>query len=564
MATNNLSEISKDPNVQFNDLLGDFAISSPRAKLAHLKSELVLSEAALSTATTAFQKKQIQESIAGIKADIKKIGEISNEQAAKSTNKSLFDAQAYIDYARNYQTSTRWVDFKKDFSDKSTNVFVVNNKDFNMNKPVMGDPIKSEGTGLSVAELIKWSEAYPALQLRYQDFVFSKNVGILPNNRLVILRRFKHGAPDNLFDYYRDAEGVEFAGRPLSTMVTWVKPDKDFFSLSFAEGWDSKTGDFFSFMKGKKAGDEDSAFRFDLYNLGDNSLFFALLSSLEGDDKSGNAIKGTDGFALGRDKVGNFLNEPGGNPNLIRKAGMRRIGGDNSLNSDIRFDIEFEFEMRYMQGVDPGVLMLDLISNCARMGTSVAQFRFDIEYLQSETIQRIINGDFEIEIQGLFSKMTDTVGSLTKDFVNMLGGIYDTVSKGVVEVFQNGDKAGEVLTQASQHIFSRYRENIKNALAAETGIASASWHITIGNPKNPIVSCGDLMMDGSVLTLGKELGYNDFPNTFTYAVTLKSARERGRNEIERIFNAGRGRFYVYAKPSDNPDYHLHKTVTKKS
>lgn len=566
MATNNLSEISKDPNVQFNDLLGDFAISTPRARLANLKAELVLLEASYNSSGDSFQKSNILASIKKNNKEISQIGDISDKQAAKSKNKSLFDAKAYLDYARNYKTATRWYENRTNDSTTNLDIFVVNNKDFDMNVPVAGDPIKKEGDGLSVAEIIKWSEAYPALQLRYQDFVFSKNVGILPNNRLIVLRRFKHGAPDNLFDYYRDSEGVEFAGRPLSTMISWVKPDKEFFVLSFSEGWeDSKIGDFFSWAGGKAADpNNEGILNFKLYNLGDNSLFFALLSALDGDAAKGNLISGTkeNGFGIGKDKVGNFLNEPGGNPNLIRKAAMRRIGGEGSLKSEISFTCEFEFEMRYIQGVDPGVLMLDLISNCARMGTSVSQFRFDIEFLQSETIQRIINGDFEIEIEALFSKLTDVAEDMGAKLLTFLGG----VGKSVTEAFKKkevnfsamGEGAKSVLLNTSQMILSRYRENIKHALSGETGLPSSSWHLTVGNPKNPIVSCGDLVLSDSTLTLGKELGYNDFPNSFTYSVNLKSARERGRNEIERIFNAGRGRFYVYANPSDNPDYHLLK------
>lgn len=566
MATNNLSEISKDPNVQFNDLLGDFAISTPRARLASLKAELVLLEASYNNTGDSFQKSNILVSIGKNKNEIAQIGDISNKQAAKSKNKSLFDARAYLDYARNYKTSTRWYDNKNNDSYKTRDIFVVNNKDFDINNPVAGDPIGRDGDGLSVAEIIKWSEAYPALQLRYQDFVFSKNVGILPNNRLIVLRRFKHGAPDNLFDYYRDEQGVEFAGRPLSTMVAWVKPDTSFFFLSFSEGWeDNAKGDFFSWAGGSPAGNNNEGIlNFKLYNLGDNSLFFALLSSLDGDAARDDLISGTkeNGFGIGKDKVGNFLNEPGGNPNLIRNAAKRKTGGEGSLKSEIGFVCEFEFEMRYIQGVDPGVLMLDLISNCARMGTSVSQFRFDIEFLQSETIQRIINGDFEIEIEALFSKLTDVAAKMGAELLTFLSG----VGKSVTEAYKNNELSfktiaanGEsALLNTSQMILSRYRENIKHALSGETGLPSSSWHLTVGNPKNPIVSCGDLVLTDSTLTLGKELGYNDFPNSFTYSVNLKSARERGRNEIERIFNAGRGRFYVYANPSDNPDYHLLK------
>ena len=57
--------------------------------------------------------------------------------------------------------------------------------------------------------------------------------------------------------------------------------------------------------------------------------------------------------------------------------------------------------------------------------------------------------------------------------------------------------------------------------------------------------------------LGKELGYNDFPNSFEVEYELESARERGRNELIRIMNSGRGRLYVYPNSTKNPDYDLY-------
>ena len=100
-------------------------------------------------------------------------------------------------------------------------------------------------------------------------------------------------------------------------------------------------------------------------------------------------------------------------------------------------------------------------------------------------------------------------------------------------------------------------------MAAETGLPSGIWHITMGNPKSPIISCGDLILSSSELKLGRELGFNDFPNEFSVEYTLESARERGRDELERIFNAGKGRVYTYLDSENNSDYGIYKPVPKK-
>ena len=78
---------------------------------------------------------------------------------------------------------------------------------------------------------------------------------------------------------------------------------------------------------------------------------------------------------------------------------------------------------------------------------------------------------------------------------------------------------------------------------ALTGLPSTPWHITIGNPKKPLFTSGDMVMDNVKLTLGPILSYNDLPSTIKAEFTLKSARNLGAQEIFRKFNSGIGRSY---------------------
>ena len=48
-----------------------------------------------------------------------------------------------------------------------------------------------------------------------------------------------------------------------------------------------------------------------------------------------------------------------------------------------------------------------------------------------------------------------------------------------------------------------------------------------------------------------EMGVQDFPEKLVMTVTLKPARPRDKAEIETMFNAGRGRFYI--QPTDDID-----------
>ena len=76
-----------------------------------------------------------------------------------------------------------------------------------------------------------------------------------------------------------------------------------------------------------------------------------------------------------------------------------------------------------------------------------------------------------------------------------------------------------------------------------TGAPIGEWHLTIGNPCNPIAMIGNLLCEDVAIEFGEVLGPDDFPTTIKATFTLKHARDRERGEIESIFNRGDGRLY---------------------
>jgi len=455
---------------------------------------------------------------------------------------SLFDRNAYIDYARYIKSDgtveKNWKEYNKD----SNGDYTVNNK-LPINKPV---PFKDNSLdlndGLSIPSLIAWSEKYPALQLRYQDFVYCKKLGYYPNNRLIVLRRFKGGVPDNLFDYYRtDTSKVQFT-QPLATMITWLDPKDDIIDMTFNEKWKNYEESFINTVKNI----------FTNYKLSDkkkedsnnNEGFEDLMTSLSIEELTkvfGNGdYRKEDGVPFTRSGIGN--------PNLIREAKRK-----DSLESKITFKLTFEYELRYINDIDPSIAMLDLISNALRMGTSESEFKYNIPFLkESDLVKSFINGDM--------SKATEMFEKNIKKFTTDIQSKLQTLMNGLKEVagkVLSTEGVKDIASNALTYIVSRYREDLKASLAVDTGLPSGIWHVSVGAPKNPIISCGDLIITKSELKLGKEFGYNDFPNSFEVIYTLESARSRGRQELIRIMNSGRGRLYVYPKSKDNPDYDLY-------
>lgn len=76
-----------------------------------------------------------------------------------------------------------------------------------------------------------------------------------------------------------------------------------------------------------------------------------------------------------------------------------------------------------------------------------------------------------------------------------------------------------------------------------TGQPVGDWHLTIGNPMNPIAMIGNLICDNVEVQFGDELGPDDFPLEFTVTISLKHGMPRDRDSIEAMFNRGAGRIY---------------------
>ena len=79
-----------------------------------------------------------------------------------------------------------------------------------------------------------------------------------------------------------------------------------------------------------------------------------------------------------------------------------------------------------------------------------------------------------------------------------------------------------------------------------SGEPTGNWHVTVGNPLNPIVMMGNMVCDNATMTLGAGLGYDDFPMEVSFELDLKHGKPRDKGDIENMFNAGRGRIYASA------------------
>lgn len=382
----------------------------------------------------------------------------------------------------------------------------------------------------SILSLIKWSNGYfggngiPMMRFNAKDFAYCKDLNKYPNNRLVVLRRFAGPIGHQLFG--------PFGPTPISTIVTWFPPEDGGggsrlpFQVNFNEVWQPFSDSLFDVLK-----DTIQSLKLPVGDITPNHPVFKTLQV---------KLMGRLGITP-LDVEGYF-----GNPNVVSSTHARPVatGGEDGLASDITFTIESAYEFRYVNGVDPATVMLDIIGNICKMGTSDAVFQLTGGFGSGvmSVVNRLMNGDIMGLINDIIAAVISAITQLIQDVISAIKGFATAIAGGTGADFIKG-----LLTSFGQLYFqgvlAEKKPKIMAAVAGATGQPVGAWHVMVGNPKKPIISCGDMVIQSVVLELGNELGFDDWPTTIYATFTVKSARPMGASDIESIYNAGQQRIY---------------------
>ncbi len=398
-----------------------------------------------------------------------------------------------------------------------------------------------DSNDLSIRSIIDHCAKYPSMKLEYAHFAYLKNLGVYPNNRLIIARRFASGVANDL---------TQVSGNPISTLVSYFSDVEDIFSIKFNEEYTDADGGFEQILN--DIGD-------DIFS-GDNSGvklggmvkkafdMIPLPGLMEGVQLEVMKNMGLAGEGQGYGK------SPYGNPNIIREAKRRKVLGKGEAGSGLAasFTIKMvvEYEQKFINGVDPTLVYMDLLQNALTFGTSDAYFQYSAAFATGVTgiIKDLISGN----IDGIIKAITQFIDSLITAMQKVVGELLDKlidppqeeekVDKSVIGKVQSA--IGEIFKATYGTIISKYKIRLIGVANALTGSPSAPWHVTIGNPKKPIFSSGDLLCTDVTLTLGKTLAFNDLPSSIKLEINLSNARNLGAQEIFNRFNTGRGRSYT--------------------
>jgi len=436
------------------------------------------------------------------------------------------------------------------------------------------DQLYNFASAPTTTSIISWGNADPYGRTPYSftDFVFCKYWNKIPNNRLITLRRYAAPILDNL--KFPGMKGDRDKGEtkdetipfpPMSTAVTYFggETGNSLTSiLKFATGlpWEEIQAGIWE-VSPESVPDSQS---------GPGQLFgsitkLAEMLNVAAGNFSMEYIMNRGQLPPDPYKDGPYENRIMGPVNRIDSVFKRKPGLIFEWDG---LSIVFEYVARPVGGINPKAVLLDILSNFLVMGSASAVFfggahRFMADPMKypfiggKEGIERWYRGDpvgwglkaikqFTGEDGGVAQKAASNIFSSLKQFVNQIlagiGGEAGSFFGAGVGLFSGG--AGNLINNAIAKKTAGQIPYLRGLRAILTGEPIGEWHLTIGNPLNPIAMIGNLICEKIEVEFNEELGPDDFPTEMKITVRLKHAMARDRDAIESIFNRGMGRIYT--------------------
>jgi len=432
----------------------------------------------------------------------------------------------------------------------------------------------------------------------WKDFLYCKYYGAIPNNYMITLRRFPTPVLDNLSvpDSIKSTEAyrTEGVGRPVAQAVTW-----------FGGNTNNTLSSLIEFTTGlewtnRSQSDviEQEAFSKGFFNDLPYQWFSQAARAASGTDAIGNGIASvgeatTIGFDPNNTSVENarfrglrdrakdgtmgLLSEYQWVPMDVVKDTQVRTSGLNFTWGTL--NVVFEYDLTSVGEINTKAAMLDLMGNLLSIGTNYGNFLTpDVRYQSNFAGIGFPGGDeglklfYKDPLSFLLSygdKIVNPKGEAVKsaEDAQISGQINPADATGgndsemadlkaqLSKITEDGismDKIKE-LAKKFPAAFGRilqatvtpgFMEKYQASASLLTGAPIGEWHLTIGNPCNPIAMIGNLICKNVKIAFGDVLGPDDFPTTLKATFDLEHARGRERGEIESIFNRGDGRLYM--------------------
>jgi hypothetical protein len=400
---------------------------------------------------------------------------------------------------------------------------------------------------------------------RMQDFIYLKYYNQIPNNYMITLRRYTHPCEDHMFGLDMSAEdinmlnGYEESHFNIATAVTYMGEKtgnklSDILKFEYGANYEEKeakaemlqsSGGLAEQMKQKFNVDEsfmDGEQKISEVGAGaflKNAIKFSAITGMKG-------MKVQEAMAARHRFNGNEYNQVYGENiygdiNVVNKTKVRSRG----LTYGGNFSLNFEYSLKSLKCVNPRVAMLDILVNFLILtGNYGAFWGGETRFYGQRSLgpqlgdpNKLRNGDFK----GYFKTLLSDVKSGFENISLSNGGsgsILDGIKNlagGALQGLLGNLLGGNVGVAGSAQVSS----------ALLSGEPTGYWHVTVGNPLDPIAMMGNMLVTKTTVQFNDVLGYDDFPTEIKFTVELEHGMPRDNASIENIFNGAKGRIYAF-------------------
>ena len=415
----------------------------------------------------------------------------------------------------------------------------------------------------------------------YADFMYCKYLGRVPNKYLITLRRFPSPPGDNITSVGTGAaarkEGKNLGVQQIGCLVCWMGTPgnemENILKYSVSMPYQEKSakmetvqtdgGDSGGILNGIAAAFDpgyrkqyQAGYGGAAFNRVVNKFFPPILSQKMGVEAGPYQLNYTDG------------NKIYGPVDRVKKIYQR---GEEGIDFKQTISLTFDYELRSYNGVNTRQAFLDLLANILSVTYTTGSF-WGGGYRGGGMHQNSIFNNLNIfKARGGFRNFTD---ALSKDVENLTGKYTreaDARAKSRAAGRANNGGDGTVTRVDSiagyWGMIKSYANQIMSAVSSIGGMflsgvlnklgrparayadsllserPTGMWHVMIGNPKNPIMSMGNMVLKNTTIQHYGPLGLDDFPTGIRVVCELDRGKGRDLKDIEALYMHGNDRVY---------------------
>lgn len=407
----------------------------------------------------------------------------------------------------------------------------------------------------------------------YADFMFCKHLGRISNNYLITLRRFPFPAGDHI-NYTIPGGEKNWHMPDIGRLVTWMgTPGNDMSGILKYDinlPYKEMTANI---QTAQYNADNSGGFLGGLMNMASGSYRNGMLSGKTGDSGISFIQKAATPFGFGKFTSGlsgppdnswayhRDENKVYGPVDAITKTYYRQGAEDGGIKFEHNITLTFDYELRSFDGINTRAAFLDLLANILAVTFTNAQYWGGAVRgtgaAQSNVFANlpIFHMKEPLTWSGITDSIFGSIGEIGKSFNS---GNDIKSAKDVLNAASNLLKG--VFTGIAGGLLNKLGRPQKSALNSLINFAPTGlWHLTIGNPRHPIMSMGNMILDNCSIEHYGPLGLDDFPTGLRVTITLKHGTPRDNLKIEHMYMNGDFRIY---QPLGNTTYMAWQNATE--